>query len=472
MQPETFLYTRVFFSSRPPVACKFDPEGKTRTEETTIEKGVFFHCPFITTMSDTNVCAVSFGSCLSSLPPDLLRCILDQSAKGIFSLSVLCYYTALRSVCASLRTALPPPFLDSWLKCRVLRYRYRAPVYLRHQKCAYLYADLAFNGYLGLLKWLRVLCWPQDLDSLSFAARNGQLSFIQYELGKGHHYATYPLLFRASKGGHIHVLEWVLANNLPYDTASQQSVLEGAGKGCRIHVLKWALGNKPKLDTFHVCTLRRALFKGAGKHGHVHALEWARVNGYCDGNMYEYLCMLAAQHGHLHVLCWAIANGFSGTDKIASAAASGGRLNVIRWARANGYDITRCCVAAADSGRLDTLQWLRANNYPWSTDVCSAAATNGHLESLKWARANGCSWDEQTCIGAAEGGHLDVLQWAHANGCGWNEATCAAAAGGGYLEVLQWLRAAGCPWDNSTCYAAEVDNHLEVLKWARANGCP
>ena len=78
------------------------------------------------------------------------------------------------------------------------------------------------------------------------------------------------------------------------------------------------------------------------------------------------------------------------------------------------------CDIAAENGHIDCLKYLHENGCPWSTETCNKAAKNGHIDCLKYLHENSCPWSTETCTKAATNGHLDCLEYAHENGCPWN----------------------------------------------------
>jgi hypothetical protein len=265
------------------------------------------------------------------------------------------------------------------------------------------------------------------------AARWGRLDVLRYLHDDGW---LWPLLTRdrdghvicmaALSGGHLHVWEWMLTNQLAVWSDRMSNV--------------------------------------AAQNGYLQVLQFARDRDYPISRLLLYPCTV---NGRLNVVIWLHEQGHALHADDCSNAAQYGHLHILEWLRAKEcHGDTETCAAAATGGHLHILQWLRANGCPWGPRTCEAAAEDGHLHILQWARANGCDWDERTCSTAARNGHIDIVQWARTNGCDWNNQTCFWAARNGHLDILQWARAHGCPWDAEECFeAAREREHAEIVEW-------
>jgi hypothetical protein len=284
-----------------------------------------------------------------------------------------------------------------------------------------------------------------------------------------------PLAVMAAQFGRLDVLRclhdggWLLTINPERHWLIPRSdghlICMAAATGGHLHVLEWALTNELALWLDDMSD-------AAAEHGHVHVLRFAQSRGY---PMRAFLRVYdgPARNGHLNVVMWFRGQGYPWDAQTCAASAGGGHLHVLQWLRANDcpWNVYTCSDAAHE-GHLHILQWARANGCLWEENTCSSAAHGGHLHVLQWARANGCRWNVDTCSSAAEGGQFEIMQWARANGCPWDAHTCAAAVRQGQLPMLQWVRANGCDWDEETCLYAARYGYLDILQWARANGCP
>jgi hypothetical protein len=269
-----------------------------------------------------------------------------------------------------------------------------------------------------------------------------------------------PLAVMAARWGRLDVLRSLSDDDggwpfVPFPDGYFMCV--AAASNGHLHVLEWMLTNE-------LAVWNSTMSNAAAHYGHVHVLQFARDRDYpMNGNELS----MSATNGHLNVVIWFGEQGYRLDADTCSIAAQFGHLHILEWLRAHEcHGDADTCARAAAGGHFHILQWLRANGCPWNDDTCCAAAENGHLHILQWARANGCDWDERTCWRAAGKGHLHILQWARANGCDWDAMTCNSAAYHGHLHILQWARANGCPWDAAVCFqVAREWEHAEIVEW-------
>ena len=99
--------------------------------------------------------------------------------------------------------------------------------------------ELAFNGYLDLLKWAKLNEWDWYPSTCASAA----------------------------VGGHLEVLKWLRSNGCPWNSKTCRSATYGG----HLDVLKWARENGCEWDAM-VCA-------EAAKRGDLDLLKWLRSNG-------------------------------------------------------------------------------------------------------------------------------------------------------------------------------------------------
>jgi hypothetical protein len=269
-----------------------------------------------------------------------------------------------------------------------------------------------------------------------------------------------PLAVMAARWGRLDVLRFlhdggVWQPNPRYEDGHDIGM--AAALGGHLHVWEWMLTNQ-------LVVWSDRMSDAAARDGHLQVLQFARDRDYpMSGNVLT----ISACNGHLNVVIWLGEQGCRLDADTCSSAAQFGHLHILEWLRAKEcHGDADTCANAAYGGHFHTLVWLRANGCPWGPRTCWRAAENGHLHILQWARANGCDWERRTCARAASNGHLHILHWARANGCDWDAMTCFGAAINGHLHILQWARANGCPWDAAVCFqVAREREHAEIVEW-------
>ncbi|QBZ81332.1 hypothetical protein pclt_cds_744 [Pandoravirus celtis] len=259
--------------------------------------------------------------------------------------------------------------------------------------------EAASTGNLPLLAWLASVGACVNKGALYYAAAAaGHVHALEWLYEAGHRpkcaYTCEPPLepdnsppSNAAKN-HLDILAWAHSNGCP---RHNDHVLGGLAKGGHLAILQWLIASG------YQCS--KDVANGAAEGGHLHVLEWARTMG---RRWDAWTCAAAAGAGHLEILKWLRANGCPWDGLTCRDAAKEGHLEVVRWARAHGcpWD-EHTCASVAATGRLDVLQWLRDQGCPWSADTCTEAAHKGHLHILDWAVKNGCPWSPVTCLSDA-----------------------------------------------------------------------
>mmetsp|Transcript_18287 Transcript_18287/g.45505 ORF Transcript_18287/g.45505 Transcript_18287/m.45505 type:complete len:542 (-) Transcript_18287:399-2024(-) len=266
----------------------------------------------------------------------------------------------------------------------------------------------AGNGQLETLKWAFENGCPWDAETCAKAAKIGRLDILQYVRQR-----DCPWDGEASTGaafhGHLEVLTWIQENGGVMDTGVAESVPFYAAVGGHLEVLKFAHAINLPWDSQTYCAM-------AASGADMPMLTWLHGNHGNEWN--EMTPALAAQGGHLDVLKWVIARGCPWGYQVWKGAALEGHLHILEYAAADhcpGRDAAPA--AAAEAGRVDVLRWLHQRGVPLDQRTCINAAKGGHLEALMWAREQGCPWNTLVLLNARKYKHFLVAEWAKANGC-------------------------------------------------------
>ena len=160
----------------------------------------------------------------------------------------------------------------------------------------------ASQGYLDILKWIRLNGYKWDYRTCYHAAQIGRLDIIKWAVSEGCP-INYHTIIGAIRCGNLPILKWYHANEfdrgyLNYVGESNIAALHG-----QLHILKW-LYNYNQYFTLDA-------YLNAAQNGHLNVLKWINNKNIRpvidpDGK----LCEKASQWNRRHVFNWARENGF------------------------------------------------------------------------------------------------------------------------------------------------------------------
>ena len=232
------------------------------------------------------------------------------------------------------------------------------------------YASPCFD--LKLMEWLIeqgcAVGWDNNL--VSVATRFGNFEFIKSVKNIGLSAAWNPdIKKKAAARGDLEALKWALHQEKNMDKCLYVLSLNAASGG-HLHVLEWLQaenGTSFYLDP-QICVV-------AARAGKVEVLIWAVNNG-CVWDRYN-CCIAAIKRSKLKVLIWIKQQARHSSPQL--------------W-YGNIGDL-HLSVCAAQVGNIDIFQWLHLNECPWSTQTYSSAKSKGHTDLLDWAMKNGCPYN-------------------------------------------------------------------------------
>lgn len=280
-------------------------------------------------------------------------------------------------------------------------------------------------------------------------------------------------MWMAAKGGHDHVLEWLLQHH-PQGivharrSALAGSIINGAMAGSSMDVVKWVLRKWPGTDVLRTRTLDVLL---AARLGAIECLECAMAALDDDTKNVPVFAMAlqtAAVQGQFAVVKW-LHQYQQDQHRLGNPR---GQLDT----QADHLDMSE----VATAGRLDMLQWLHANRpHDLRGPLLDEAATHGHLEIVVWLheiKHKSCGKCTGHALGlAAKGGHLNVVQWMLQNRSDeFPSHALQQVAFHGHLHVLQYLYDhPQCrelfSSDTTSCLGeAAGSGNLEMVKWLHA----
>ncbi|CAM9700651.1 unnamed protein product [Ectocarpus sp. 6 AP-2014] len=219
----------------------------------------------------------------------------------------------------------------------------------------------AKNGHHQCLKYLRDVGCEWDELTCSAAARWGHFALLKWAMQQGCHFGQ-RVVHAAAQGGNLSILTYVEScirrRGDVVDTADS-SLCTAAAAGGHVHILQWALANGR-------CIWSADTVRMAALHGHLHVFRWGMENG-CY--MYRGVSVMrwAARGGHVVLLDWLLGNGFIADARLTVLAACRGHLGVLQWAYSRQLALfNENTWNAAVSKGPEIMQWLREKGCPGS----------------------------------------------------------------------------------------------------------
>ena len=162
-------------------------------------------------------------------------------------------------------------------------------------------AEMARNGNLEFLQFLRVKGCPWNERTCAYAAQNGHLECLKYAHENGCRWSVWTCAF-AAQNGHLECLKYARENGCYWDKRTcSAAALHG-----HLECLKYAHENG--------CPWDRRTCLNAAEGGHLECLKYAHENG-CPWD--KDTCMSAALNAHNECLEYAHENGCSGSSEYA-----------------------------------------------------------------------------------------------------------------------------------------------------------
>ena len=329
-----------------------------------------------------------------------------------------------------------------------------------------IYYQTAKNGNLDMLKLMLQIKNPPNLKEnidylVSGAAKGGHKHILEWIMQK--YKVNYRATKYAARGNHFELLKWLYKNNIEISDLSTAYAI----KADNMEMLEWVFETLDDLN--NKCVYY------AVKNNNMNLLKWMYEK---DPESLELVCDYAIEEGKIEILKWGMNHHYDiGSWHSFSNATSGGYIEILEFLkREKIYHIektTELSINAAQANNFETLKWAYENGFPISSQVCGKAALVGNIEMLKWYREKKGNITEVSPLFAIKTGHFETLKWILKKGyVKMHAGMCAIAAANGHFDILMWLRENRCPWDSQTCEYAAYNGHFSILKWAYEKCCP
>jgi hypothetical protein len=228
-------------------------------------------------------------------------------------------------------------------------------------------------GHLHILRWLRVTTKSCSVYVPEHAAEHGHLDILKWWKHDLHKTLYTNLCDIAVRGGHIHILDWLLTNGIiPQSKNYHDAFVKG-----HLHVCKWLFKQK--------VSIYGGYSEEIADCGHLHILQWLNKK-LIILNM-PGIWKAAAMNDHLHILKWLEYKGICYNDDKSIC-------KIILWCG------------------LDTIKWAYSQRTTdWPESACKAAIDAANLEKLKWLRSMGVPWNHNECLKLALRRSSEIVEW-------------------------------------------------------------
>ncbi|EFA77571.1 hypothetical protein PPL_12174 [Heterostelium album PN500] len=281
------------------------------------------------------------------------------------------------------------------------------------------------------------------------AAYMGRLDMIEYllekRLAKVFRYTevldlpSSKIFEFAIRGGHLHLVEYLLNNHKSLAFKNEYRVLDSASEFNRFDIVKLLFNHGIKNYSMEFLDY-------AVKNGNLELLKWSRAN--TNARLSNNVLSIAALNGDLECLKWLNQNGAEGYSTIPMDN-------------------------AAKNGHLECFKYLHFNR----TEGCSQnailfALENGHLDVLKWIYDNRTERCSEAVLKDIRISRIDVLEWVLENQPKvFSTKDLEFAVQKGYLDIVQLLcqkKMVECRYE--VMNLAATYQHFHIVKWLFESG--
>lgn len=219
------------------------------------------------------------------------------------------------------------------------------------------YKSMAYCGNLEMILWFKSLGYELE----------GELEAIVSE---------------ASRGGHLHILEWIDEN---YKITNYPDLIIKALVNSHTHILKWTDKKyKYPYNFDHFCAIQASL----------EFLNWFNEKGLQFNDKSP---CFAIESGDLINLEWFYTHGYALDEDAYNCAAGKGFLHIIRWLKNHKipFNLNSIASIAASNGDVGILEWTKEmakeTNTNLTNTIMEKAIRYAHIHILKWGLLNGLS---------------------------------------------------------------------------------
>ncbi|EFA79655.1 ankyrin containing protein [Heterostelium album PN500] len=283
------------------------------------------------------------------------------------------------------------------------------------------------SGDIEMIKYLNEKLENCDFNNKSkryfifdYAAEKGRIDIIEWLFENRSEYREGSNMYlSAIKGGHLHVVQYLLDINEPIKQTSHPDHNTLFDESIFFNQLEIA----KLLHQHNIRESQSTPIDYAASHGNISMLKWLNENTTVKASVNA--MSNAAMNNHLEALKWLHQHRTEGcSDDIFSALSRKGHIEVIQWLYENQSNVLQSQLSiyeAISYGHLELAKWLFENrNEPPSPFAVGLLAMNEsethNLEMIKWLHENHpVGFTENTILYTIENGHFETMKWLREN---------------------------------------------------------
>jgi ankyrin repeat protein len=168
--------------------------------------------------------------------------------------------------------------------------------------------------------------------------------------------------------------------------------------------------------------------------------------------LFDQLCNLAVKCGQMQPLMWLHQRDWTDTlqESLVTIAVKNGQVNCLKYlCDLGGHLSNQMCTVTMTTNHFNCLLYLYQQGCRGDLTTIRVAVENGNLDAMIFLLEQKCPCDETIAEHAARCGQVDCLMYLHQHGYPVNQKVCDAAIDEWHLDCVRYLVQNGCPYDQS-----------------------
>lgn len=259
--------------------------------------------------------------------------------------------------------------------------------------------SLVINNRLDILQWLydQKIPFYNPNKMYKAATKHRNLEIIKWAFERNFALPC-NVMGKASQRGNIEILQWAHEHQCPYKKKIFQKIIE---KGCleslqwfkehdypciysgidedaayhgHLHILEWLKANNYSFGESNV------LYSSAVRAKKITILDWLKNNGF---TLHVSIYREAIYYGLLNVLEWAFSNDCPYDDNLFSYLNYGTKIEILEWLKQHQFVWTSdAYIKAINCDNFQAFMWFFMNGYPLSETIFQMVHQRWKLKKL------------------------------------------------------------------------------------------